>query len=126
MKLRIRGNSLRLRLSRSDLARLIGTGRIEATIRFTREDDARLTYALQCSDTVQEMSLRWRPQEITVLLPALQASHWAESDQVGISANCHAGDEVLDLLVEKDFSCLHGTEAENQDAFPNPNRPQIQ
>ena len=126
MKLRIRGNSLRLRLSRSDLARLIETGRIESTIRFTPEDDARLTYALECTDAVQEMSLRWRPREITVLLPTHQASHWAESDQVGISADCPTGDEILALLVEKDFSCLHGTEAENQDAFPNPNRPPVQ
>jgi hypothetical protein len=125
MKLRILGNSLRLRLSRTDLARLIETGRIEATIHFAAESDARLTYALECSNAVQEMSLRWRPQEIAVLLPAHQASRWAESGQVGISSNCAAGNEVLALLVEKDFSCLHGSEADNQDAFPNPNCPQL-
>lgn len=97
MKLRILGNSLRLRLSRTDLARLIETGRIEATIHFSAETDARLTYALECSKAAQEMSLRWRPQEITVLLPAHQASRWAETDRVGISANIAAGNEALTL-----------------------------
>jgi hypothetical protein len=26
----------------------------------------------------------------------------------------------MELIVEKDFACLDGTEAENRDAFPNP------
>jgi hypothetical protein len=46
-KLRIKGNSLRLRVSRFELAPFQLGGRIEETIRFTEASDAKLTYALE-------------------------------------------------------------------------------
>ena len=47
MKLRIQGNSLRLRVSPSEMTRLLEAGRIEETIHFAHGGDARLTYALE-------------------------------------------------------------------------------
>lgn len=84
MKLRIKGNSLRLRALRSEAARLIQTGRLQETIQFAREDSAKLSYALEFSAGVMEMTLRYRPQEVTVRLPTLEARRWFESDEVGV------------------------------------------
>jgi hypothetical protein len=122
MKLRIKGNSLRLRVSRSELTRLMQTGRIEETIRFAAEKDATLTYALEQSPAHQAMTVRWRPQEVAVLLPREEARRWSEGDQVGLYCDYNVGEEILTLSVEKDFACLDGTEADNEDTFPNPNQ----
>ena len=125
MKLRIKGNSLRLRVSRSELARLMQTGRIEETIRFAPEKDAKLTYAVEQSADHEAMTVRWRPQEVAVLLPVEDARGWSEGEEVGLYRDCRVGDEILALLVEKDFACLDRMDADNEDRFPNPNQGRV-
>lgn len=120
MKLRIKGNTLRLRGSRSEVARLIESGRIEETIQFAPAPEARLTYALELSDAQPEVAVRYRPQEVAVLVASETARLWAQSDQVGIYANLSVAEGVLEIAVEKDFACLDGSDAENEDTFPNP------
>jgi hypothetical protein len=120
MKLRIKGNTLRLRVSRSEVARLIECGRIEETIQFAPQPEARLTYALEHSGAQQEVLVRYRAQEVAVLVPSETARLWAQSEQVGIYCNLRIGEGVLEIAVEKDFACLDGTDAENEDTFPNP------
>jgi hypothetical protein len=120
MKLRIKGDSLRLRVTRSEVGRLIETGRIEETIHFGPAKDANLTYALELADGPEDISLRYRPQEIAVVLSTQAARRWAEGDQVGLSVDLAVGDRVLALLVEKDFACLDRSHAGNEDTFPNP------
>jgi len=122
MKLRIKGNSLRLRASRSEAARLIQTGRLQETIQFALEDNAKLRYALELSTEAMEITLRYRPQEVTVTLPTLEARRWFESDQVGLYRVAAIGNETVALAVEKDFACLDGSDADSEDAYENPNR----
>ncbi len=52
MKLRIKGNSLRLRVSPSEVARLLETGRIEETIHLSSDQNASLTYALEHTSAI--------------------------------------------------------------------------
>jgi len=120
MKLRIKGNSLRLRVSCSEVARLIQKGLLQETIQFAREDNAKLTYALELSAVA--MMLRYRPQGIAFTLPNLEARQWFQSDQVGLYREVGVGNETLAMAVEKDFACLDGSEAESEDAYENPNR----
>jgi hypothetical protein len=120
MKLRIHKNSLRLRLGPSELERLLDTGRIEESIRFAPEETARLTYALELAPSGQDLCLRYRRQDVTVLLARDEARRWAEGEQVGISGEVDLGQVKLELLVEKDFACVDRKDARNQDTFPNP------
>jgi len=113
---------LRLRVSRSEMARLMQAGRIEETIRFAPENDAKLTYALERSAAATEICVRYRPQEVTVTLPAEDARRWYEGNQAGLDRDVDLGDQVLAVLVEKDFACLNGSDEDNEDAFENPNR----
>lgn len=115
MKLRIKGNSLRLRISPSELARLMKSGRVEDTIQFTPASDARLTYALELRNDNEPIALEYSHQAVTCVLSAAAASRWAESDDVGIY-----GGRSVALVVEKDFACLDGNGHEDADAFPNP------
>ncbi len=103
------------------MVRLIRAGRIEEAIRFAPEDDAKLTYALEHSAAITEMSVRYRSQEVTIILTTEEALRWSDSDQVGFYRDFAVRGEVLAVLIEKDFACLDGSDADNADAFENPN-----
>lgn len=121
MKLRLKGNSLRLRVSRSELDRLMAGGCIEETIRFAPEPEAKLTYALESAAGVSTAIVRYRRQRITVIVDQNELQSWNEPDQVGIYTSVPVGSgEMLELIVEKDFACLDGSDEENEDTFANP------
>jgi hypothetical protein len=121
MKIRIKGNSLRFRVTQSELARLMDEGRIDETIYFSPSEDSRLTYVLEHQSSSSSTSLRYQPPEVAIVLSTVDLRVWGESDQVGIYASADLGIHgVLDLLVEKDFACLDLSDAENKDTFPNP------
>ena len=84
MKLRIKGNSLRLRVSRSELTRFFAGERIAETIRFASALEAKLTYALARDSHASAASLHYLPQEVTVLLTEEQAQAWGQDSQVGV------------------------------------------
>jgi len=57
---------------------------------------------------------------ISVIVPRTMAHHWASTDDVGLQAEQEVGGEVLQILIEKDFRCLHRGDAERDaDAYPN-------
>jgi len=120
MKLRIKGNSLRLRISRAEMAHLLGDGQIEETVRFGAQADAKLTYALLHRTAAREIGLESSPQRVTIVLSTEATRGWSEGDRVGVYGEVQVGDATLSLTVEKDFACLDGTDADNWDAFPNP------
>ena len=121
MKLRIEGNTIRLRLKRPEIEALQAHGRVEETVGFGAA--GRLVYALEIAD-VERLSAHYAPGEIVIRAPAAAASHWAESEEeVGMQAEEPWPDGgTLSILVEKDFQCLHRplTDADRA-AFRNPN-----
>jgi hypothetical protein len=120
MKLRIRGNSIRLRLTRSEVDVLAEKGLVEEATAF---GGARLTYALRTTTTTSALSASLLGTRIEVLVNADRARAWAKSDEVGLEAEQDVGESTpLRLLVEKDFACLTERPGEpNDDTFPNPN-----
>ncbi len=121
MKLRIKGNSLRLRVSRSELARILAGDCLEETIHFAPAAGAKLTYALKQEPLAKSPAVHYADSRVTVLLPPDQAHVWGVTDQVGIAEEISLGTlGTLALMVEKDFACLDRSEEENQDTFANP------
>lgn len=112
MKIRIKSNSLRYRLTRSEVERFIHDGVIKEKIQIG--DDA-LTYILQrtAEDTV---SASFHNNIITCLVPEKIANEWANTDQVGFDHT----DGDLHILVEKDFTCLDNVDEDQSDNYPNP------
>jgi hypothetical protein len=120
VKLRIHGNSLRLRLSRTDVDRLQQTGICSESVRFG--PGSQLNYRLEASSDVSAVEARYGEEGIRILAPRELVRAWAESEEVSLSAGSGAANG-LSLLIEKDFQCLHRDEANvntNADAFPNP------
>jgi hypothetical protein len=121
MKLRIKGNSLRLRLTRSEVAKLLDVGHIEETIYFSPDEQSRLTYSLRVEPDLTSATLRYQRPEVVVVLPTKEATTWAQDNEVGMYATVDLGPRgTLDLVVEKDFACLDGNDADNLDTFENP------
>ena len=77
MKLRIKGNSLRLRITPSEMTRLLETGRIDETIYFASGENAHLTYALEHAPGGTGLQVRYSPGEIAVVVSSAEARRWA-------------------------------------------------
>lgn len=119
MKLRIRGNSVRIRLTKSEVARLGDGLRVDERTQFG--PSSVLTYSVAPSASVSKPAVEFKDAALSVLLPAVQTRTWAHSDQVAIEATQDVGSGTqLAILVEKDFECVHSRAEENADAFPNP------
>ena len=120
MKLRIRGNSLRLRLRQGEVRRLVDEGMVEERTEFG-PGSSPLVYALRADD-VPCVAAVFEAGRIVVTVPRRAARRWASSDQVGVEGSQSAGEGgTLRILVEKDFECSDAPADESQDgAYPNP------
>jgi len=114
MKLRIQDNSLRLRLTRNEVAHLDNRGSVEAAIRFSA--DRALSYCVTSSADANGVSVRYDGDSICVILPEKTAREWAQNDEITIAAF----DSGVQILVEKDFQCLHQAAASDPEAYPHP------
>ena len=122
MKLRIRGNSLRFRLTQGEVARLIAEGRISESVHFSPGLEDRLTYSLETCTNASKVSASLRGKEVNIAIPAAEASRWANTAQVGIEQIQIVGMGMdLRIVIEKDFRCLQPRlEEDESDNFPNP------
>lgn len=123
MKLRIKGNTARLRLSQSEVDELAVGRTVSDSIAFGPRADDRLSYRVVVADEVSAIRAELSDGVITFLLPANTALEWAAGDKVSIEAEQAVGEEgALSILVEKDFACLNPRRGEDEgEMFPNPN-----
>lgn len=123
MKLRLRENSIRLRLLQNEVTQLREIGNVSETIVFGVNPTEYLTYSLRTSAEVLEISAQMIDNQIEIFLPMLIAEKWADSDEVGLYGTQEIGDlAVLKIIVEKDFVCVDRPfDKDNKDAFPHPN-----
>jgi hypothetical protein len=121
MKIRIKGNSLRLRLTKSEVEEFARSQRFEEKICFGKNTDECLTYALEKSSEKQ-VSATFTKGRITVFVPEATAQNWVKTDQVGFEAEQKIDNQnVLRILVEKDFACLTPRKNEDEsDNYPHP------
>jgi hypothetical protein len=122
MKLRIKGNSIRLRLLRSEVERFAAAGQISETVEFGPGPTSFFRYTLLISPDVKTTSAEFRGNEIAIMVPEATARMWIKSDMVGFDIAQPIGNgDTLSILVEKDFVCLdRPNDPDREDAFPNP------
>lgn len=120
MKIRIRGNSIRLRLTQSEVSAVAGRGDVGETTAFA--DGAQFQYRLAGEDGIDGCQASFADGCLTVRVPAARLHDWACSEAVTIEDfQDLGGDETLRILVEKDFACLADRPHEDDsDAFPHP------
>ncbi len=121
MKLRMQANSLRLRLKQAEVDQLVQKGCVEEKIPFGSANGGSFHYVLEASHAVSSTRAVMKDNGILVQVPANTVSQWAASNDVGIEASQEAEkDDTLQVLIEKDFACLNGSDEQNADTFPNP------
>lgn len=119
MKLRILSNSLRLRLTQSEVQSIEQGGAVEARTNFP--DGQSLHYRIS-SSTGDEIVASFSDQIIQVLVPADMLLKWARGTEVSLRSKLVPEDsEKLSILIEKDFKCLTERAEDESDLFPNPN-----
>lgn len=121
MKIRLLGNSLRLRLSQPEVKTLQEQGLVMEAIHFGNGESQRLVYEIKAAGK-GVVSAKYQNNSITVELPGDLIQEWANSDLISIKKEMEIGNEqTLNILVEKDFKCLSTDRAEDEsDLFPNP------
>ena len=119
MKLRIKGDSLRLRLTQGEMRTLAERGAVEDRISFP--GGAALTYRLRVNDDSSEISASYKMNLIDILISRPHAERWYGTDLVSLSASQPIAGGELHLVLEKDWACLAPREGEDEsDNFPHP------
>ena len=109
MKLRIHGNTLRLRLSQKEVTQLGESASVEDSVDFAAGGS--LNYSVE-RGPVAAVDAILTGTSIRFRIPDSECLRWIASDEVGLT-----GERVV---IEKDFQCLHRNSPEDADSFPNP------
>lgn len=127
MKLRMKENSVRLRLTRSEVARISAGEQVQESVQFSAAEGGALRYALRMergSDAA--VAVHFQACEIAVLLSEAAVKAWSREDEIGIYKTLDAGNGAsLEIAIEKDFACLDRSDEENQDTYANPHAGQV-
>lgn len=118
MKIRIKENSIRLRLTKSEVEDFLRVGHYNQTCKIGINV---LSYTLKSSEEAENLMAVFDKDEITVYMPISYLHQWKAADKVGFTNNVIMEDETSLLLkVEKDFVCLDDTDEDQSDNYPNP------
>ena len=112
MKIRIKDNSVRFRLSQSEVALLGETGFISCTTEFTGRS---LVYTIQTSSD-KELSVLFIENTIVLKMPEKMVNEWVSTDRVGFDGQSG----LVKILIEKDFVCIDNSVEDQSDNYPNP------
>jgi hypothetical protein len=121
VKLRIRDNSIRLRLMRGEVDTLNEAGIVSSRTGFP--GGRSFSYVVESSPASVKPAAFFSDNVVTVRIPETAVLAWANSEQVSIESEQLLEDgEVLLILIEKDFACLAPRDGEDEaDMFPHPN-----
>ena len=123
MKLRIKGNSIRLRLTQTDVSKFITDGKLVETVEFGNAPVPKFCYELLFSENAENVCAEFNNGTISVLVPKNTAEDWANGEKVGIESDENS---KLKILIEKDFACLAPRKGEDEsDNFPHPKTGEI-
>jgi hypothetical protein len=113
MKLRIKGNALRIRISKIELERFGQEGLLEER---SEIGEGVLIYRLESCSTRKDLCAEFQNQVVTVWVPGEMTAAWVNTSVVGFERN---GTDTS-VLIEKDFVCIDNTDEDHSDNFPNP------
>lgn len=112
MKIRIKGDTIRYRLTRPEVEEFALTGLIKEETHFNGKT---LTYILQQSNGDQ-ITANFTGDTIIVLIPAVLAGEWVSTEKVGFENE----QGTPAVYIEKDFKCLDNVAEDQHDNYPNP------
>ncbi len=120
MKLRLKENTLRIRLSMNEVETLVGTSKISSRTTFPGSNFLETKISLK---EILQAQVYFENGCIDIALPQNMVHEWQINDQVGFQWSVSLDDgNQLSMLIEKDFRCLTGRPGEDEAGlYPNPN-----
>ena len=117
MKIRIKGNTIRFRLTKTEVDTLCKEGYIEETTDFGNHT---FCYAVQ-RKAIPDMEATFFENTLTLVISDAKVAGWNTNEQVGFEHVMHINDtNTLQLLLEKDFVCMDERLEDQSDNYPNP------
>ena len=117
MKIRIRGNSVRFRLTKNEVAQLCQEKFITDETNFSNLD---FSYAVKVSDA-KNLEVNFSNNQILLQIPEKLIQGWDTNTKVGFSHSVPtSNNKFIDLLLEKDFTCLEDRGEDESNNYPNP------
>jgi hypothetical protein len=121
MKIRIKGNSIRYRLTKTEIDVFGKNGWLEEKTEFL--NGSSFHYRLERKAGIENMEASFSGNMICIFVPEKIALEWTTTDIVGFDTKMDIGDgNELFLLIEKDFVCLDHTFEDQSDNYENPNK----
>jgi len=119
MKLRIKGPTLRLRLTQGEIQALLDEGSVEERVPFA--PGSQLVYRLRRDAAAREIGASFRDGVVEILVPEGTAREWCTTQRVTLAHEQNLQDGSLRITLEKDFACLAPRAGEDEsDNFPHP------
>ncbi|MFP3597024.1 DUF7009 family protein [Chryseobacterium sp. SIMBA_029] len=112
MKIRIKDNSIRFRLTQSEVAELGENGIVSS---FTQFVERPFIYVIERTDD-EVLSAEFIENRMVMKMPKRMVDEFVSTDRVGFDGQ--TGE--VKLLVEKDFVCIDNTLEDQSDNYPNP------
>ena len=114
MKIRIKGNTLRYRLTKSEITRLGSDGSLEERTEFIGKT---LIYSIEpASKDATSLSADFTGDKIVLYMPKEMVNELVNTERVGFEGSIGQ----VSLLIEKDFVCIDRVEEDQSDNYPNP------
>jgi len=118
MKIRIRANAVRIRLTKSEVHQLCTLGSVEEITSFAEKH---FSYGVWLSKEHDQLHASFKDNRISLLLPEKQGRNWHLNEEIGFQNEMElAGGNRLSLLLEKDFTCLSPRGEDETDNYLNP------
>ena len=105
MKLRLKYNTIRLRLTQDEVSQLAESGYVEEAINFGPQAETKLLiYSVESNSDANTVTSDFGGGKVQISVPENLVKTWAESDEIGISAELNStSGEPLRVLIEKDL-----------------------
>lgn len=118
MKIRIKGNSVRFRLTKTEVRAVCEQGLCREKTQF---NESHFVYAVNASEKHDNLHAAFLNQGIILFVPKDMISNWYTNDQVGFyHVQMLDNGQELELTLEKDFVCLDERAEDESDNYPNP------
>ena len=118
MKIRIKGDSVRFRLTQSEVQTLSESGEIYDSTNF---GTTKFNYGVVLKSDLEQLNINFENSSIILSMPEANGRSWFSNDIITFdhTLKTTAGNNLY-LLLEKDFTCLDNTIEDQSDNYPNP------
>lgn len=118
MKLRIKGNSVRFRLTKTEVKNLSEGKQLKEQTEFSNP----FFYSVVANDGIDNLKAEFKDNGIILYIPSEWSELWDSSERIGFDADFKTPEgKKIFLLIEKDFKCLEETTEDQTDNYENPN-----